>query len=424
MRPNDSFDTGLEPTAKSVAEFVAARVRSDPPADSGARSFLLRLAKFRQSQRRRRRFAAGVAVAVALFLVGLAGLGLRSGQPAPTLSYRANERGPLVGGRVVASESAESLLSFTDGSTVRMSARTRGRVVEVNSHGARFALEEGTISVDIVQRPRGQWLFEAGPFLITVHGTSFTVAWNPVGTVFELGVRTGSVSVASPLAGPEIHVRAGQSLKVSLHDRTTTTGPISSGDIASPAGTSTGASSAAPQNAAPQALAPMPPPSARWSHRKWPIALADGKAAAVVSDADQLGVAVVLQHADDEDLWALANAARYTGRYALAEQALTAQRKRFPASQRAGEAAFLLGRLHDGDSAGPGDALAWYERYLIEAPNGVHASDALGRKMTLLQRWNKRREALSVAEEYLRRFPAGTYANAAWLLVRAETAQP
>jgi len=98
---------------------------------------------------------------------------------------------------------------------------------------------------------------------------------------------------------------------------------------------------------------------------------------------------------------------------------LTAQRRRFPSSDRARDAAFLLGRLHDADPEGPGNALGWYDRYLAEAPNGAHVSDALGRKMTLLQRSNRPAEALAVAHDYLQRFPRGTYANAAHALGRA-----
>ena len=151
-------------------------------------------------------------------------------------------------------------------------------------------------------------------------------------------------------------------------------------------------------------------------------ALSENRAADVVADAERRGLATVLERADSEDLWALANAARYAGRYSLARQALSAQRKRFPSSDRSREAAFLLGRLHDGDPDGPEDALGWYDRYLVEAHDGVGVSDALGRKMTLLERWNRRTEALAVARDYLRRFPRGTYANAARALVRSSIA--
>ena len=138
---------------------------------------------------------------------------------------------PPSGGYILVPQTAESLLAFSDGSKVRMAARTRGRVVEVNNRGAKVALDDGKVSVDIVQRPRAQWIFEAGPFRINVHGTSFTVAWNPADAVFEVRLISGAISVASPVAGPEIQMRAGQSLRVSLRDQTITMGTTSAREI-------------------------------------------------------------------------------------------------------------------------------------------------------------------------------------------------
>jgi hypothetical protein len=354
-----------------------------------------------------------VAVASAVVIVGLAtGSRFRDRAPETTvLSYRVDDRAPPVGGYILASQTADAVVAFSDGSTVRMAARARGRVVDMSHRGARFALDDGRVSVDIVHRPRAQWTFEAGPFRVSVHGTSFTVVWNAVDAIFEVRLASGAISVASPVGGPEIQMRAGQTLRVSLPDQSSTLGSLETTG-------SSGAPAAPP--IAPAISTPSEP--ARWSHRSWMTALSENKAADVVADAERRGVATVLERADSEDLWALANAARYRGRYPLAGEALNAHRRRFPSSDRSREAAFLLGRLHDDDQDGPGDALRWYDRYLAEAHDGVGVSDALGRKMTLLQRWNRGTEALSVARDYLRRFPRGTYANAARALVRSSTA--
>ncbi len=220
-----------------------------------------------------------------------------------------------------------------------MAPRARGRVIEVNHRGAKFALDDGKLAVDIVHRPRAQWTFEAGPFRVSVHGTSFTVAWNPVDAVFEVRLANGAISVASPVAGPEIQMRAGQTLTVSLRDQSSTLGTMSSPE---------GPSAAARPPIAP-AAASGPTESPRWSHRGWMTTLSENKATDVVTDAERRGLSTVLERADSEDLWALANAARYAGRYSLAGQALSAHRRRFPSSDRSREAAFLLGRLHDGD---------------------------------------------------------------------------
>lgn len=426
MNPKPSGGADLDPTARRVAEFATRQIGAMPPADAGADEFARRLAGFRQIRRSRKWFTVGVAVTVTVFLVGLAGSRLGHKMPTLGLSYRVDDREPPPRSYVLVSETAESLLAFSDGSKVRMAARSRGRVVEVNSRGAKFALEEGKVSVDIVPRPRAHWTFEAGPFLVTVHGTSFTIAWNPADALFEMGLKNGAVSVASPIGGPEIELHAGQTLRVSLRDQTSAVGTISLGGVLGGTGSPIVPQRATAPNsvATPWTVPPASSESGRWSHRGWTTALADGKAANIVSDADRRGLSAVLEHADSEDLWALANAARYARRYLLARQALMAQRKRFPTSERARDAAFFLGHLRDDDSHGPGDALEWYDRYLAEASGGAHVSDALGRKMTLLQRWDRRAEALAVAQDYLRRFPQGTYAHAARALVRAGIAGP
>jgi TolA-binding protein len=231
--------------------------------------------------------------------------------------------------------------------------------------------------------------------------------------VFELRLASGAVSVASPVAGPEIQMRAGQTLRVSLRDQASTLGTMSGGrDVP------TGAASNPVE--LPQAAPNGPAEPPRWSHRGRMSALSENRAADILADADRRGSTSVIERADSDDLWALANAARYAGRHALASQALNAHRRRFPSSDRSREAAFLLGRLHDGDPD-PGQALRWYDRYLVEARDGVGVADALGRKMTLLERSNRRAEALAVAREYLRRSPRGTYANAARALLRSST---
>jgi hypothetical protein len=382
-----------------------------------------RLAHHRRTQRTRRRLTVGVAVGSALVVVGLAGSRFRERAPESTvLSYRVDNQDPPSGRYLLAPQTAESLLAFSDGSRVKLAARGRGRVVDVSSRGARFALDAGLASVDIVQRPLAQWIFEAGPFRVSVHGTSFTIAWNPVDAVFEVRLSSGSISVASPVAGPEIQMRAGQMLTVSLRDQSSTLGTLQTmtgREVPSPAESAPASNSFEPHPTAPNG--PAEPP--RWSHRGWMGALSQNRAADILADADRRGPTSVIERADSEDLWAFANAARYAGRHALAGQALSAHRRRFPTSARSREAAFLLGRLHDGDPD-PAEALRWYDRYLVEAHDGVGVADALGRKMTLLERSNRRAEALAVAREYLRGSPRGTYANAARALVRSSMTGP
>jgi TolA-binding protein len=120
-----------------------------------------------------------------------------------------------------------------------------------------------------------------------------------------------------------------------------------------------------------------------------------------------------LRSASSDDLAALADAARYRRRDDLARQALEAQRHRFHGSSRAADAAFFLGRLDENDGAGLIHALRWYDRYLDEAPTGAYAAEALGRKMVAMRDLYGVGTARGVADEYVRRFPHGSYAGAA-----------
>ncbi len=120
--------------------------------------------------------------------------------------------------------------------------------------------------------------------------------------------------------------------------------------------------------------------------------------------------------ASSDDLAALADAARYRRRDDLARRALTVQRRRFADSPRAADAAFFLGRLDENDGGGLIHALRWYDRYLDEAPSGSYAAEALGRKMIALRELYGAARARDVADEYVRRFPRGSYAGAAGAL--------
>jgi len=142
----------------------------------------------------------------------------------------------------------------------------------------------------------------------------------------------------------------------------------------------------------------------------------------------------VLESAPASDLSALADAARYTHSDAVARRALLALRGRLPAAKESRDSAFFLGGLAEGNASGAGAAglatagpaaaglaaaIDWYDRYLRECPTGRFLDEAWGRKVVLTNKLRGSSAARPIAEEYLRRFPQGTYAAAARKLSQA-----
>jgi TolA-binding protein len=406
-------DDGLDPGATGAVRLMRDRNIDVRTPATRARSFRVlgtRLGAMRERARKRRLVAIGVSCAALAAAIGF-GARPRFDGPSPSaLTYTVNGGAPVPGGYILpAPAAAAPMLSFSDGTRIQMAAEARGRVVEIDRHGGRIALEDGKAQVQVVHRPGARWVFEAGPFLINVQGTAFSFGWNGRDARFELQMDSGVVSVTGPVSGGEIVLRAGQRLAIDLHDRKTAR-----------------AVQAAPAEAPPAAGAPpaghspaQAAGSERWSPEGWGARLAQGRADLIVADARRIGLAKVLDRGSSEELAALASAARYQRDDALARRALLTQRHRFPRSMRAVEASFLLGRIDDESDSDSRRALDWYDRYLREAPAGSYVSEALGRKMMVLQRTGRQGQASDIATDYLRRFPTGTYAHAARALVRA-----
>jgi hypothetical protein len=415
MKPESIGEGGGEKLARGVARTVNAgadrylRARHPHPLPFGP--VAMRLTKERR--KRRTRYISLTAMGCAA-VAGVLGLWVRSrpdSRPHETLTYTVDGDPPPQGGYIAPTSSSEPVLSFSDGTRVRLAARARGRVVNLNRHGARIALDEGKVNVEVEHRPGAEWFFEAGPFLVVVHGTAFSLEWSSRNAHLEVQMRSGVVSVTGPVFGGEIVLRAGQTLSLSLNDQA---------PPAPNAGTGTAPGLGPPAAAALQPSTPLGagrPLDARRPAADWGTRLAEGQAAGIVAEARRRGLSKVLEVSTSEDLAALADAARFEREEGLARRALLSQRRRFPGSGRAAEASFLLGRLDDAGGEGSAHALGWYDRYLREAPSGAYVSEALGRKMTVLERSGRQAEATRIARDYLERFPGGTYARAAQALV-------
>lgn len=401
--------------------------------DQGFQALHSRIAAERSRGARlvRRPVVALAAAIVTLSVVLVASVFLRRwiGPRPVALAYQVEGGSVLEGGYLRESGRAGITLRFNEGSRFVLRPGSRGRVRQVDGEGARVAVDNGTASVEIRPGSGRRWVVEAGPFLVTVTGTVFTVSWDPSIEEFQLRLDRGRVVVSGPVTGGELALQTGQRLVVSLAKGETlitenrATLPTDDAVEAVPAAIAPSGvphpSAAQQTSAAPvSAITPAPPAASEAkAGRRWAEALANGHWDLILEDVERDGVDATLSRASSEELSALANAARYRRRTELARTALLALRRRFPSSPRALDAAFLLGRVEESRPSGLERAVAWYDEYLVRAPSGAYAAEALGRKMTVITRSGDPQRARWIAEEYLRRFPKGSYAGAARALL-------
>jgi TolA-binding protein len=308
---------------------------------------------------------------------------------------------------------------FSDQSRLGIEPSAKIRVLGTDAHGAQVAIADGSIDVFVQPNKHSSWRFEAGPFSILVKGTTFRVGFEAARGRLALHMKTGVVEVRSPREDRVLTLRAGESLELFANPPreapiATAVHVTAAAPIPTPAEQPSQPSRIAAKHVAhgapgrlalhEEAVVGRPVP--------WSDLIARGDFSAIVQDAERRGMDVTLAQGSALDLITLADAARYTRKHETARQALLALRARFAGSDRAKDAAFFLGRLSEVGAASSDAALTWYDTYLAEAGRGPFASEALGRKLTLLVRTDQEL-ARKVARTYLQRFPKGNQAELA-----------
>jgi hypothetical protein len=371
--------------------------------------------------------------------------------------------GTIGPGGFVNPTAAGTAILFSEGSEITLGESSRTRVDNLTADGGRVVVESGTVHARIVPRKHAHWIVEAGPYTIRVTGTAFKVHWSWSDEMLDVQMQRGSVIVTGPLAPSGVTLTAGMRLTanpgsgLAIGDGVATTaldshrsapGSASAGSANVPTGqvediredTPGEDATTPPAVDAPAVATPLvghakagvahrgpdrrvallaPDGTARSSEshssESWDKQLARGDVEGILADADARGVDRLLGRASEQDLSALADAARYGHRPTLARRALLTIRDRFSRSAEARDAAFFLGGLAE-DATGSDSqmsALEWYRRYLGESPGGRYVAQAIGRKMIMTARLNGTDAAHPIADEYLARFPDGPYAAAA-----------
>ena len=323
---------------------------------------------------------------------------------------------------------AAARVLFSDESSLGIETSAKIKVLGTDAYGAQVAIADGSIDVMVTPRSHSSWRFDAGPFSVLVKGTAFRLGFDAAKGRLDLHMNTGVVEVRGPRADRVLTLRAGESLELFANPQREA--PIAPPirvaqetprpevptilSLSTPAETSR---VVAKHGGSPGRLAmhegALPGQSLSWSEL-----IAKGDFSSIVQDAERRGLDVTLARGSAQELITLADAARYTRKYETARQALLALRARFAGSDRAKDAAFFLGRLSEVGPASSDAALTWYDTYLAEAARGPYASEALGRKLTLLVH-KDRQLAHQTARTYLQRFPEGNQAELARSVVQS-----
>jgi hypothetical protein len=164
----------------------------------------------------------------------------------------------------------------------------------------------------------------------------------------------------------------------------------------------------------PTKVSPRSPKTRDGFAANWSQLLAKGKFQQIVSEAASRGMNVVHGSAGAGELATLAQAASYTGDASLSKKTWRKLRARFAGSAGSTRGAFFLARLEE-QQGQRSAAIRWLDTYLREAPGGVYAAEAHGRKLVLTRHMSGSNSprARHLARDYLQRFPQGAYAETA-----------
>jgi TolA-binding protein len=135
--------------------------------------------------------------------------------------------------------------------------------------------------------------------------------------------------------------------------------------------------------------------------------------------AEKKGIDVLKRRLGKDELWIVANSARYIRNNRLADELFQVVRSRFPKSGQARTAAFLIAKFAL-ENGGLTDAKRWFEIYLDENPDGPLAEEALGRLMNVYSALGDSQEAAVLAEAYLKKYEGGYFTKQAGTIINRQ----
>jgi transmembrane sensor len=298
------------------------------------------------------------------------------------VSFRAlwPEHGPPAVAAVAPAPGRTVLL--TDGSVVeRLEERTLLRVVEDASSRSVVDLEVGGARFDVKPNPSRPFRVRAGPVVVEVLGTAFTVSRE--GGKVTTSVERGHVRVER--GAERVDLFAGNSLTLT---EVAETSPASSG-ASSPAVT---------------ARPPAAPSATHVPIDDWAKLAREGEYDRAY---DAMKKAPSVRKDEPGELLLAADVARLSGHSVEAIAPLKRIVEGHSNDARAPLAAFTLGRVLLDEVGRPNEAAEMFARARSFAPDGPLAEDALAREVEAWWRAGSPDRAHARASEYVERFPSG-----------------
>ncbi|MEZ4438927.1 MAG: FecR domain-containing protein [Polyangiaceae bacterium] len=345
-------------------------------------------------RRRPPRRAPSLVAALAAVAAVLVGLWLGRHERG-ALTYQVGD-GPGAAGRPIDASAAPLPLRFSDGTLLELERGSAARVDELDERGATLIIERGLVRAKVIHTETSRWRVLLGPFEVEVTGTTFDASWSPEEARLRVKVLEGSVVVRGPLNGGPRSLRRGDELVITHEERQAVVEPVAS--------------------------APAPLASARAALPSASIAVVDGPAdwRELATRGDDAAAFRLVEPRLDAlaaqlspaDMLRLVHVARRGGGGAAVPGLLQKLRERFPGSEEAASAAFLLGRAASG-----AQAARWLQTYLAEAPSGPFAREALGRWMEAEVASGQLDAARGLARQYLAQYPRGPHASYATQLL-------
>lgn len=363
---------------------------------------------------------------------------------------------------------------LSDGSVVTLAPQARVRLSKLRRDAVQLNVESGSLEAALSELRAQPWSVLAGPFRVEIDATHFSLRWGPEQGHLEVEVESGQLWVSGGTLGAERRrVAAGEKFESAPADTGQLQGLVAAPHLnaeqkhvvsaASPAplaarrqerpvagvapprlGRSqreaatplrgevgSDVNSAAdrgkplesePVETSPSEVTPTAPSSLGSAPRQprenqvrsgpsWQQLAEQGRYAEAVEAAEALGFERVRRSSTASELMLLADAARLSGAVVRARATLLEVRQRFP--ERAGLAAFSLGRLAFDVQRDPAEALRWFEVYLASAPSGPMAQGARARRLQAALQLGDATKVRQAAKDYLEYHPDGALAGRA-----------